>query len=396
MKRIYPLLFFILSCFNTNAQSKYQKDFDTFWDTIYQHYAYLSQQQIDWNKVKKLYNPQVATITSNQDFIRLLENMLIELHNGHSSLNVNLKSSNRLVPSGQDIYAEEKRGKFWVSDIKKGSNAEKAGLKIGAEIVKFNGDSLRKLLPAFLPKFTQHHSNAMKQFALDMLLAGTHDKPRVIEVIFEGRPQTIELDKKVFSDNATPLMEAKLLSKNKAYLKINNCLWNNDLISSFDQALDSLINYPILILDLTDTPSGGNSTVARAIMGRFITAPMPYQQHEYDEKDFETKRHWIEYVYPRKKTFQGKLIVLVGHWTGSMGEGMAIGFDSFKKPLVVGTKMAGLLGAIEGFNLKETNINFQIPTERLYHVNGKPRENYTPKIQTTNEVQTWSYILKVK
>jgi carboxyl-terminal processing protease len=79
-------------------------------------------------------------------------------------------------------------------------------------------------------------------------------------------------------------MEAKLLSKNKAYLKINNCLWNNDLINSFDQALDSLINYPILILDLTDTPSGGNSTVARAIMGRFIEHPMPYQQHEYDEK----------------------------------------------------------------------------------------------------------------
>jgi hypothetical protein len=49
-------------------------------------------QQIDWNKVKELYKPQVATITTNQDFIRLLENMLIELHNGHSSLNVNLKS----------------------------------------------------------------------------------------------------------------------------------------------------------------------------------------------------------------------------------------------------------------------------------------------------------------
>ena len=110
MKRIYPLLFFILSCFNTNAQSKYQKDFDTFWDTIYQHYAYLSHQQIDWNKVKELYKPQVATVTSNQDFIRLLENMLIELHNGHSSLNVNLKSSNRLIPSGQDILCgREKR-----------------------------------------------------------------------------------------------------------------------------------------------------------------------------------------------------------------------------------------------------------------------------------------------
>lgn len=396
MKPFYCLILFILSCFNTNAQSKYQKDFDTFWDTIDQHYAYLPQQQIDWNKVKELYKPQVGTINNNQDFIRLLENMLIELHNGHSSLNVNLKSSNRLVPSGQDIYVEEKAGKFWVSDIKTGSNAEKAGLKIGTEIIKFNGDSVRKQLAVFLPKFTQHYTNGMKQFALDMLLAGTHDKPRVIETIIEGHPQVIELDKKPFSDNAKPLMEVKLLSKNKAYLKINNCLWNNDLINTFDQALDSLIHFPILILDLTDTPSGGNSTVARAIMGRFIDHPMPYQQHEYDEKDFDTKRHWIEYVYPRKKVFYGKLVVMVGHWTGSMGEGMAIGFDSFKKPVVVGTKMAGLLGAIEGFNVKETNINFQIPTERLYHVNGTPRENYVPKVLTSNSERTWEFVFRVK
>jgi carboxyl-terminal processing protease len=79
-----------------------------------------------------------------------------------------------------------------------------------------------------------------------------------------------------------------------------------------------------------------------------------------------------------------------------MGEGMAIGFDSFKKPLVVGTKMAGLLGAIEGFNLKETNINFQIPTERLYHVNGKPRESFIPKVLTPHSEKTWEFVMKIK
>jgi hypothetical protein len=76
------------------------------------------------------------------------------------------------------------------------------------------------LLPAFLPKFTQHHSNAMKQFALDMLLAGTHDKPRVIEVIFEGRPQIIELDKKYFlimlhPDGSKIIVQKQSISENQ-------------------------------------------------------------------------------------------------------------------------------------------------------------------------------------
>ncbi|MGU9937890.1 SDR family oxidoreductase [Empedobacter brevis] len=32
----------------------------------------------------------------------------------------------------------------------------------------------------------------------------------------------------------------------------------------------------------------------------------------------------MEYVPPRKDTYTGKVYVLVGHWTGSMGEGMAV------------------------------------------------------------------------
>lgn len=87
---------------------------------------------------------------------------------------------------------------------------------------------------------------------------------------------------------------------------------------------------------------------------------------------------------------------MVGHWTGSMGEGMAIGFDGLKRAKIVGTSMAKLLGAVQGFTMTETNIGFQIPTERLYHINGIPREKFIPTIPTKNIEQTWNKILQIK
>ena len=131
-------------------------------------------------------------------------------------------------------------------------------------------------------------------------------------------------------------------------------------------------------------------------MGRFIHKALPYQQHEFDETAFQTKRQWVEYVTPRKTQFKGNVYVMVGHWTGSMGEGMAIGFDGLKRAKIVGTSMAKLLGAVQGFTMTETNIGFQIPTERLYHINGIPREKFIPTIPTKNIEQTWNKILQIK
>ena len=178
------------------------------------------------------------------------------------------------------------------------------------------------------------------------------------------------------------------MNKNTACIKINNSLGNNNLIAEFDKTLDSLFQYKNLVIDLTETPGGGNTTVARAIMGRFITQLLPYQIHEFDEKNYQTKRHWVEYVTPRKEIYKGNVYILVGRWTGSMGEGMAIGFNGMNRAKIIGTEMAGLIGAISNFQLTETEIGFQFPTERLYHVNGTAREKFLPEILTQNIEET--------
>jgi hypothetical protein len=85
----------------------------------------------------------------------------------------------------------------------------------------------------------------------------------------------------------------------------------------------------------------------------------------------------------------------VGHWTGSMGEGIAIGLDSMKRAKITGTKMAGLLGAIYTYHTTNTNIGYQIPSEAMYHINGTPREDFTPRYLTANSAETFASAVKL-
>jgi carboxyl-terminal processing protease len=142
-------------------------------------------------------------------------------------------------------------------------------------------------------------------------------------------------------------------------------------------------NTTSIILDLRETPSGGNTSVARAIIGWFIDREHFYQKHEYyaEEKSSGIKRSWEEIVSPRKDKYYGKpLIILCNHWTGSIAEGIVIGLDALKRPgtKIIGTEMARLNGAVYSFEMPFCKIRFTFPAERLYHSNGLPREQYIP------------------
>jgi C-terminal processing protease CtpA/Prc len=138
-----------------------------------------------------------------------------------------------------------------------------------------------------------------------------------------------------------------------------------------------------LVVDLRDTPSGGHSSVARGILGRFVPREAPYQKHSLPSEERKTGVHrsWLELVSPRGGfVYERPVAVLVDHWTGSMGEGLAIGFDGTGRGTAIGTPMAGLLGATYHLMLPKTGIGLNVPAERLYHVRGTPREEFRPAV----------------
>jgi carboxyl-terminal processing protease len=383
---------FLLALFTNQvfAQTIYQKDFSEFWSDLNENYAYFEQQKVDWNKVRQTYEPLVVDIHNRDEFIRILEHVVNELHNGHISLNTNLESSNRIIPSGSDIFVQQKDNAFFITDIRKNYPSERSGLKPGMQVIKFNGKNIETQLSLFLPTYTQNYNPEMVEYALNMLFAGTHDKKRSITVLENGIEKIYTPDNDNTPSSSATLIEYRIVKENTGYIKISNSLGNDDLIPAFDNAMDSLQHTNKIIIDITETPGGGNSAVARAIMGRFIEKEMPFQKHEMTETQYRIKRSWTEFVVPRNETYKNEVIILVGHWTGSMGEGIAIGFDGMDRGKVIGTKMAGLIGAISQFRLSNTKIGFQFPTERVYHINGTPREDFKSPYLTEDIYHTWS------
>ena len=52
--KFYFVTLFLIFSNLTFGQTKYQKDFDEFWNDINENYAYLKEQNIDWKKVKSI------------------------------------------------------------------------------------------------------------------------------------------------------------------------------------------------------------------------------------------------------------------------------------------------------------------------------------------------------
>jgi C-terminal processing protease CtpA/Prc len=381
-------IFIILLLASTGAYpqsftpQQYKEDFIFFWQTINDNYCYFEKKQIDWGKLKEGYSRQVDTLTSRESFISILEKAIYELYDHHCSLKTRNYLSRRLVPTSADLWASFESGRPLIEEVRKGFGAEKAGIIAGMEVIAVNGVAVNEAIKLFLPQTVNTES---KSFALRLALAGDHVTPRKITLkkgnaLVDFYP---DRDGLMLEDVRYP---AKVESKEFGqigYIKINNFLFENDLIPFFDSVLNGLLQKKALIIDMRETPSGGNTTVARAILSRFISKEQFYQKHELyaEEKLSGVKRSWEEIVSPRGITYSGPLVILADHWTGSISEGIVIAFDGMKRATVIGTALARLNGAVETAEMPNTRIGFNFATERLYHVNGLPRELYRPAIE---------------
>lgn len=382
------LLFFPAVVWSQNQKfttQQFKEDFNFFWTTVNDEYCYFDKKQTDWDQVKALYAPVVDTITTREQFVSTIERALYEIYDHHASLNTNTDLSQRLVPSGTDIWAEYQQGKAIIVEVKQNSGAATAQIKAGMEVLAVNGIPVNEAIKPFIGRSLKQVDDEAKSYALRLLLAGNHIQRRIITLQSGGKASDF------YPDKAGLLLEHKnytsktehYIQESIGYLKINDCLYDNDLIPELDSVLQQMKNTKGLILDLRNTGSGGNTTVAKAILGWFINEDHFYQKHDYfaEEKATGIKRSWVEIVSPRKGNYYDKpLVILVDHWTGSISEGITIGFDGLKRPntKIMGTNLARLCGAVYTFEMPNTKIHFSIPNERLYHINGMPRERFVP------------------
>jgi C-terminal processing protease CtpA/Prc len=381
------LFYFLPKISYAQTPAQFRTDFTYFWTTLNDEYCYFKKKQTNWEKVKEIYTPALDTITTRDQFVTLLEKSLYEIYDHHAILNTNTNKSQRLVPSGTDVWAEYVDGKPVITEVRKGFGGQAAGIKPGMEVIAVNDIPIATAIEAFLPKAVNPITAEAKNFALRLVLAGNHHDHRKFTLKYSGSTKDYLPDQKGMQLEHIEY-KGKLESNkigNTGYIRINDCLYDNDLIPVFDSVMQSFASTKSIILDLRETPSGGNTSVARAILGWFIDKEHLYQKHEYyaEEKSTGIKRSWEEIVSPRAGKYYSKPLVILGdHWTGSIAEGIVIGFDALNRPntKIIGTELARLNGAVYSFEMPETHIHFTFPAERLYHINGLPREQYVPSI----------------
>lgn len=351
---------------------------------IADNYAYFDKKDTAWKTASARYADDVARITNRAQLVVVLEQLLDELYDPHAQLNTNSPKSWRLVPSGTDLWAQWRGGVAVVTEVRSDSDAARAGIRAGDVVVSIDAKPIAQVVDARMGRTYPHSSAAARDWALRSVLAGRHDTQRML-VLKSGtaeRTVTLAARDQHFSRDGEPVAHA-IKGDNVGYIRINDSLGDNATIQAFDAAVDALANTRALIVDLRNTASGGNSSVARGMIGRFVRTQLPYQKHELPAEEHETgiNRSWLELVAPRGKTYTRPVAVLVDHWTGSMGEGIAIGFDATKAGTVIGTPMAALIGATYHLELTHSGIGMNVPAERLYHaVDGTPREDYVPKV----------------
>lgn len=380
------LLFFAIG-FTATAQKKrlnkvskkiLAKELDKLLEDLKYNYIYLKDKGVDLACLKQKYKAKINDVKWADDVVLLFEYLLDELHDNHVMLNTNRSSSYRLY---SPLYTQTSNGKTLISYVWQSQLKKLPQNIIGAEVSKFNGVKFSQVIDAFPTQCHNKQNTKVRNWIANKVLAGKYNQPRILTLkLITGKTIRFDLDQLKLKHDKALLSLRK--ENNIGIIRINNSLGNNQLISEFDKALDALKGTKGLIIDLRNTVDGGNTYVARGIMGRFIARPLPYQKHWTSEsysKQPVIERFWVEYVTPRGRQYKQPVVVLAGKWTGSMGEGLTIGLEGMKRATVVGTAMERLAGAMYGYSFKHLKFGYRLSGEKLYHVNGTPREQYVPK-----------------
>lgn len=320
-------------------------------------------------------------VRTRSDLLRYAEDRLAALADDHAIAGDSRSNSWAVAPSFADLWVEARDGAYPITAVRAGSPAAAAGLLPGDRLVAVGGAPIGAAVAGWWAELGLAVDPERAGHAARVLAAGRRDRPRVITVARGGAERTLTLPNLYGSRRAEPLVDLSRTARGTAVIRFGNSLGDGATVAAFDAVMARLRPREPVVLDLTETPGGGNTSVARGIMGWFTDRPAAYQIHERpaEERATGVARRWVEQVLPRAgKRHRGRVTVRVGRWTGSMGEGLAVGLHALGAKLC-GERMAGLRGSIEDFRLPSSGLVVKLPTERLYAVDGTPREAFPVK-----------------
>lgn len=361
--------------------AEYRRDALSIESLINSQYAYLDRIPGGAMPVSPVLRAEAEAVADRRALLLYAEHAVSALADHHAITGGSFADSWSLVPSYSDLWIEPEGAVWRITAVRDESPAARAGVRPGDALTAVGDTPTGEAVAAFWTDLGLAPDGDRAGYAARVLAAGRRDRPRDLTIrTRDGSERRLALPSLYAVQHSDrPAVEVRETGGDRV-IRFNDSLGDDGTVAAFDAAMAGAREGQRVVLDLTDTASGGNTVVARAIMGWFVDGPTAYQIHNLPTEERETgvPRQWIEQVLPRPgKRHRGPVEVRVGRWTGSMGEGLAVGMDALGAE-VVGGPMAGLLGAVYDHRLEQSGLVIKLPTERLYAVDGTPREAFVP------------------
>lgn len=352
--------------------TKIREDFEKLISNLEKNYVYYNQKDVDLACIKSHYSNKINEIKNQTESLLFFEYLLDEFYDSHLHLKSNNNYSYRLY---SPVFTSIRDNEFIISSYWKDQIENKITINlVNATILTFNGVDFNELIEKFPTHCQNKNNNEVKVWIANKILAGRRNEPRIITVkTVNGKIETLDIDKiKIKKDSS--LLSYKIID-NIGIIRFNNSLGETKTKKEFKRVLKKLKNTKGIILDLRNTVDGGSTNIANPIVGHFTNQKQVFQKYKNAKIDF------VDHIKPKKPKYDNPLIVLVGRWTGSMGEGMASGIDGSEIGTVIGTEMHKLAGATKDYHFTNFTYGYQAPYIEVLHISGLPREKFVPKIE---------------
>ncbi len=354
--------------------------FDQVWETVNNNFYDPKFNGVDWQAMRSKYEPQVTQAQSSEEVAALVNQMLSELKTSHTyfytpnqpayyqvlgifqpripDLQNQLKKffpNGKIEYSGIGIFTKDINGKTFVSAVLDGSPAEKAGLKVGDQILSVDGRPFQPI-DSFAGK-------AGQEVKLSIQRSPTPDSQQEIAIA----PKMLDATTMFLDAMQASTQVIEREGKKIGYVHI----WSY-AGDQYQQQLEEELIYGRLkdadgfVLDLRDGWGGAPQTALNIYTGQDLAVtniPRNRTRNTYHSQ-------WKKPV-----------VMLVNEGSRSAKEILALGFQQYRIGPVVGSKTAGGVVAGRPFLMQDGSLLYVAVAD--VYVNGDQRlegKGVTPDI----------------
>lgn len=344
--------------------------FTEVWRTVEQNFYDPDLRGIDWNAMRRKYEPQVKQAQSRSSAATVINQMLAELQTSHTYLytpeepayyqvlGIFLPRSSELqeqvkqfIPEGKPeyvgigVFTQTIEGKSFIRAILDGSPAAIAGLQVGDEIVSVAGQPFHPI-----QSFANQAGQSVTIRIQRSVDAKSQEDVNVTPKVFDGI--NMFLDAMQASIRVIEYNDQKI-----GYVHI----WSY-AGEQYQQLLEEELLYgklrtaDALVLDLREGWGGAPLTA----LNIYTAKPLTVTNIPRDRQRYMSHSKWTKPV-----------VLLVNEGSRSAKEILAYGFQEFDIGPVVGNKTAGAVVAGRPFLMKEGSLLYVAVAD--VYVNGSDR-----------------------